>query len=224
MSSNKRLKSEFFQECCLELSKKLLGKKLCTKDKNGELLSGRIVETECYPGGTDKASHSFKGKTDRNQAMFMDPGTAYVYIIYGVLNSFNISAKEDGGAVLIRALEPVDGLDAMRINKAPDPAKKPPKRKAPMKDHELCNGPAKLCQSFKITKENANCMDMTKEDSKIWLEDDKNYEEDEIVVSTRIGIDSYGEEFAALPYRFYVKDCKSVSVKEVKKKKKDEKK
>lgn len=99
---------------CYELANILLGKLLVRKF-DGNILKGRIVETECYLGGEDKASHSYNGKqTPRNEPMFMPPGTAYVYLTYGMYHCFNISAAEPGAAVLIRALEPIEGLDCMR--------------------------------------------------------------------------------------------------------------
>ena len=95
MLEMKRLSRKFFDRDCERLAKGLLGKVLC-RELDGEILKGRIVETEMYPGQTDKASHSFNQKrTGRNGAMFMAPGTAYVYNIYGMYCCFNISSKGD---------------------------------------------------------------------------------------------------------------------------------
>lgn len=105
---------EFYNIPCYELANNLLGKVLVRKVE-GNILKGRIVETECYLGGEDKASHSYNGRqTPRNEPMFMPPGTSYVYMTYGIYHCFNISAAEPGAAVLIRALEPLEGLDIMR--------------------------------------------------------------------------------------------------------------
>ena len=95
MASKTRLGRHFFDSTSDVLAKKLLGKVLCRRlSESGEVLRGRIVETEMYPGSTDKASHSFGDKkTKRNGAMFMQPGTAYVYFIYGMYFCFNISSK-----------------------------------------------------------------------------------------------------------------------------------
>jgi DNA-3-methyladenine glycosylase len=97
-SPEERLSREFFGENCDVLAKKLLGKLLCRRvevvDEEEETLKGRIVETEMYPGQTDKASHSYQPKkTARNGAMFMQPGTAYAYNIYGMYCCFNVSSK-----------------------------------------------------------------------------------------------------------------------------------
>lgn len=88
-----RLHFGFFNVLCQELAKRLLGTLLVRSFKNGQQISARIVETEAYPGTLDVASHSYKGQTKRNSAMFMKPGTAYVYNIYGVYQCFNISSK-----------------------------------------------------------------------------------------------------------------------------------
>ena len=89
-----RLSKAFYDKPCAELATELLGKKLCRKLKSGQVVKGRIVETEMYPGQTDKASHSYNDKkTGRNGAMFMEGGTAYVYLIYGMYFCFNVSAK-----------------------------------------------------------------------------------------------------------------------------------
>lgn len=109
-----RFTEEFYNIPCYELANTLLGKVLVRKFE-GNIVKGRIVETECYLGGEDKASHSYNGRqTPRNEPMFMPPGTSYVYMTYGMYHCFNISAAEPGAAVLIRALEPLEGLDFMR--------------------------------------------------------------------------------------------------------------
>ena len=94
-SSSTRLEKTFYDKPCSQLAKDLLGKVLCRKlEESGKVVKGRIVETEMYPGQTDKASHTYNDKkTGRNGAMYMEPGTAYVYIIYGMYFCFNISAK-----------------------------------------------------------------------------------------------------------------------------------
>jgi DNA-3-methyladenine glycosylase len=108
--SGKKLGSIFYDSPAVELAKNLLGKVICRMLEDGIVLRGRIVETEGYLGETDKACHSYGGKrTSRTEPMFMSPGTAYVYFIYGMHFCLNISSKDRGGAVLIRALEPVEG-------------------------------------------------------------------------------------------------------------------
>ena len=167
---------------------------------------GRIVETEAYLGGEDKASHSYRGRrTSRNEAMYMPPGTAYVYTIYGMHSCFNISSCGEGAAVLVRALEPLWGIADMRTA-----------RKASTKGTKnLCNGPAKLCQALGIDK-SFNQLNMTSSSSRVWVESlkpESGTENYEVVETTRIGIDYAGEEWAKKLLRFYIKDSPFVSKK-----------
>ena len=105
-----KLGRSFFNRPTEELAKQLLGKLLYRVLDNGEVLCGRIVETEGYLGESDKACHAFGGKrTARTEPMYMAPGTAYVYIIYGMYHCLNISGQEPGACVLIRGLEPLQG-------------------------------------------------------------------------------------------------------------------
>lgn len=220
-----RLKGEFFNEDCLTLSKNLLGKYLIRKltktldqNSNTEYLIGRIVEVEAYLGGDDKASHTYNNKlTDRLKAMYMKAGTAYVYNIYGCYCCLNISSKEPGAGVLIRALEPIYGIDIMKIHRHKT-ASKSLSEKNVLKN--LTNGPSKLCISMNITKNVFNQVDLAESDS-LWLQDsselinslelkNKNFQ---TVSATRIGINYAGEEAINKLYRFYIKDNIHVSVK-----------
>ena len=108
--SSTKLGRCFYDRPCEDLAKKLLGKVLYRILDNGEVFCGRIVETEAYLGEVDKACHAYGGKkTKRCEPMYMAPGTAYVYIIYGMYHCLNISSPEPGACVLIRALEPLQG-------------------------------------------------------------------------------------------------------------------
>ena len=111
-----RLGRKFYNKPTEELAKNLLGKLLYRILDGGEVLCGKIVETEAYLGEIDKACHSYGGKvTERTKPMFMAPGTAYVYIIYGMYHCFNISSGDRGACVLIRALEPIKGMGNLRV-------------------------------------------------------------------------------------------------------------
>lgn len=116
--------------------------------------------------------------------------------------------SEAGGAVLLRALEPIEGEDVLRLNRT---AKMNPTAK-PVKKKDICNGPAKLCQAFVINKDNTNESNLCDGNSNLWLEDAAELDKKDIVVSKRIGIDKRGEKFANLPYRFYEKSNECVSV------------
>lgn len=125
ISLGKRLERNFFSQPSSIVAQRLLGKILCKKEIesssnnetkiNSDILRARIVETEMYPGVSDPASHSYQGKrTSRNGAMFMEPGVCYVYNIYGMYQCVNISSLEPGGCVLLRALEPLQGIEKMK--------------------------------------------------------------------------------------------------------------
>ncbi|MFB6204538.1 MAG: DNA-3-methyladenine glycosylase [Candidatus Nanohaloarchaea archaeon] len=173
----------FFRRDPAEVAKDLVGAKLVWESKG---LKGRIVETEAYYGNRDvkdPASHAFTGKTERNQVMFGPPGKTYVYVCYGIHNMLNISASQEGepGAVLIRAIEPLEGAETMFQNRGVDSRE------------ELCSGPGKLCEAYGITKEQ-NDMDVTEGDLRL-----ETGEAGEIEKDTRIGV-SQGED---LELRFY---------------------
>ncbi|XP_059203556.1 DNA-3-methyladenine glycosylase [Centropristis striata] len=199
----------FFNQPCIRLAKALLGKVLVRRCADGTELRGRIVETEAYLGGDDKASHSAGGKrTERNTAMFMKPGTIYVYPIYGIYLCMNVSSEGEGAAVLLRSLEPLQGQPVMRQLRAA--RRKEGARQ--LKDKELCNGPSKLCQALNIPRY-FDRRDLAS-DPEVWLEKDLNTnlaEPYNIVSAPRIGIESHGE-WAKKPWRFYLRGHPCVSV------------
>ncbi|XP_041943499.1 DNA-3-methyladenine glycosylase isoform X2 [Alosa sapidissima] len=208
-SNGLKLGQEFFNQPCVCLAKALIGKVLVRRCANGEELRGRVVETEAYLGGEDKASHSAGGKrTERNLAMFMKPGTIYVYPIYGIYLCMNISSQGEGAAVLLRALEPLQGHTVMRQLRG---ARRREGSRS-LKDKELCNGPSKLCQALDVPRA-FDRRDLA-DDAEVWLETDPGeipLQEGEVVTSTRIGIESHGE-WAAKPLRFYLRGHPCVSV------------
>lgn len=176
-----RLKKNFYNRNTLEVAKDLLGYKLCRKI-NGKILSGVIVETEAYTQD-DPACHAFRGKTPRAITLFKKPGIAYVYFIYGMYHCFNVitEPEETAGAVLIRALEPIEPI----FN---------------------TNGPGKLCRELFITKE-LNEIDLTQKNSELWIEKGIEIPENKIHITTRIGI----KQAADYPWRFYIKGNTFVS-------------
>ncbi len=183
----------------VKIAKELLGKIIVT-DMEGQITSGRIVETEAYAGMVDKASHSFAGKrTARNEHMYSAAGTAYIYICYGMHQMLNIvtNEKEIPDAVLIRAIEPLEGIDIM--------LKRTGKKAL---DKTLTRGPGNVGKSLGIFKHHSGLYLL---DNEIYLLDDsKKIPDEEIGISKRIGVESAGED-ALLPYRFYVKGNKYVS-------------
>ncbi|XP_046856270.1 probable DNA-3-methyladenine glycosylase [Xenia sp. Carnegie-2017] len=205
----KRLSFDFFDSSTEKLAIDLLGKVLCRKTKQGEILCGIIVETEAYLGINDAACHSYGGRrTSRNAPMYKPPGTSYVYFIYGMYYCFNISSADEGACVLIRALEPLCGMEQMKNFRN---ANRKGKAKV-FKDYELANGPSKLCSAFDITKNELNNIDMTTSEN-FWIANMKTNQLS-VVKTTRIGIESYGKDAAEKKYRFYIYGNKNVSVRD----------
>jgi DNA-3-methyladenine glycosylase len=179
------------------VARKLLGK-LITRRINHQKVTGRIVEIEAYLGLDDPASHSYIGKTARNAVLFGPPGFAYVYFIYGMYYCLNVSCQPEGqpGGVLIRALEPVEGLDTMaRLRKLP----------ASANPRLLTSGPGRLCQALDITRAQ-NGLDVTSRTSPLQILDD-GYEPDLIRSTPRIGISKAVEH----PLRFVIEGNAFVS-------------
>ena len=170
------------------VARKLLGK-LITRNLNGEWLTGRITEIEAYLGLSDPASHSFVGKTARNAVLFGPPGFSYVYFIYGMHYCLNFSCQPEGepGGVLIRALQPVTGLETMARLRG---------LSAPVKPGLLCSGPGRLCQALGIAR-TENGIDVTRADSPLQVLDD-GFRPASISVTPRIGI----SKAVDMPLRF----------------------
>lgn len=205
--SSSRLPYSFFDSPCEQLAQKLLGKILVRHLEDGTVVKGKIVETEGYLGAIDKASHSYQNKvTQRNLPMFMAPGTIYVYMTYGMYHCFNISSQGDGCAVLIRAVEPLEGLEHMTARR--NSKSKGSKTKKMLKPHELCNGPSKLCIAFELEKSHSKYSLCSWKG--LWVEDCIT-PDIQIVNSTRIGIDSCGPEWAGKHLRYYIYGNKAVS-------------
>ena len=196
----KKLPAEFYDRpAVLTIAKELIGKIVVTKF-DAVVTSGRIVETEAYIGLTDRASHSFGGRrTARNEHMYALPGTAYVYICYGMHHLFNVvtNKKDIPDAVLIRALEPIKGIDQMM--------KRTGKK---IFDYTLTKGPGNAAKALGISKGHSG-LNLLK--NEIFITDD-GYEVTKKImgISRRIGVESSGEA-ALLPYRFYVKGNPFVS-------------
>jgi DNA-3-methyladenine glycosylase len=199
MNMNKLPLSFYDRDDVVLIARELLGKIIVTAF-DGETTSARIVETEAYIGITDKASHSYgHRRTARNEHMYSLPGTAYVYICYGMHQMFNIvtNKKEIPDAVLIRAVEPVKGVDIM--------AKRTGKN---IMDKTLTRGPGNVGKALGIYKHHSGLFLLDKE---IYLLDDgKIFSGNQIEISKRIGVEGAGAD-ALLPFRFYIKGNQYVS-------------
>lgn len=202
-----RLKRDFFTRDTLVVAKELVGKILVLK-RNGEIYKGRIVETEAYTGKDDDAAHFHKGLTHRTRVVKEAGGHLYIYNIYGIYQCLNIIADKEGvhGGSLIRAIEPIEGIDLMYKNRYKKDYIDPKNREI----INLTNGPAKLVMSYGITMDDFYGADLVT-DERIWLEDGEIRPKEEIVSSPRINID-YAESKDYL-YRFTIKDNKFLSKK-----------
>jgi DNA-3-methyladenine glycosylase len=196
----KKLDNSFYARPNVQLiARELLGKVLVT-EFDGLRTSGRIVEVEAYNGVVDKASHAWSGRrTRRTEVMYREGGTAYVYLIYGIHHLFNVvtNKKDIPHAVLVRALEPLEGIPLML------------ERTGKVKlDHSLTRGPGNLSRAMGLyTLHTGSSL----HEGEIYIGDDGHrLRKSEIIATPRIGVD-YAEEDAALPYRFFVKGNPYVS-------------
>ncbi len=199
--SGLKLNREFYsRQDVVKVAKDLLGKKLCSA-VDGKLTSGLITEVEAYSGRNDKACHANNGKrTNRTEVMYNQGGTAYVYLIYGIYHLFNVVTNRSdlADAVLIRAIEPINGVPVMVA-----------RRKMKEVDKRLTSGPGVLGQALGFDARVHSGIDLLGD--LIWLEDiGSRIGESQIVETTRIGVE-YAEEDALKPWRFYLKDSNWVS-------------
>ena len=191
----KKLNQNFFRQETTKVAVELLGKVLVRRLR-GNFLKGVIIETEAYLGLEDPCCHSFNGRfTDRTKVMYRTGGCAYVYFTYGMHYCFNIVTAQKGQpeAVLIRAVKPIEGISIMKQNR------KFLNSNLELKD--LTNGPAKLCQAFKIDK-TLNGENLSGDC--IYIENRKSIPQDQVVVSERIGL-PVSEPASYWPLRFCIK-------------------
>jgi DNA-3-methyladenine glycosylase len=184
-----QVSQSFFRGPTVTVAKRLLGSYLVSRSKEGVTI-GRIVETEAYLGLRDSAAHSYRGQSRRNTSMFLEAGHAYVYFIYGMYHCMNVvtRSKGIGEAVLIRALEPVEGIELMQ------------KRRGKIPEHELCRGPGRLTMALGITPADDGCSLFK---GRLTIHSPQSfgrYPRAKILCSRRIGI----TQAAELPLRFFL--------------------
>ena len=204
--NGKPLKQEFYLADAVTVARLLLGKRLVHQSHEGNT-AGIIVETEAYAGHTDAACHSYQRKAPvgehRTNIMFNEGGYVYVYLIYGMYNCFNVvvNKADNPEAVLIRALEPVEGLPLMAKRRGMDISSAHPGDL-----RKLCNGPGKLCIAMGITREHYG-QDLCRLNSasRIIITEGKTVAESEINATPRINVD-YAGEASAWPYRFVIRE------------------
>ena len=195
----KKLPRDFYTRSdVLEVARDLLGKKLVVPNRIGSRVAGIIVETEAYGGPEDRASHAYNGRrTSRTETMYGIGGTAYVYFVYGMYHQFNVvtGVADTPHAILVRALEPSEGLDIMR------------RRRRGRSEYDLTSGPGRLCLAMGIDRR------LDKADllgNRVWIEEGISVSPRQIARGPRIGID-YAEEWITKPWRYWVRDNPFVS-------------
>jgi DNA-3-methyladenine glycosylase len=192
------LSRDFFARNTLTVARDLLGQQL-VRVLDGKRLSGRIVEVEAYIGEKDQACHARSGRTKRNAPMYGPPGHAYVYFVHGMHYCFNVVTEREGfpAAVLIRALEPLEGIEVMRELRGGRPSL------------PLTSGPARLCQALDIDQR-FDGADLCTLDALLFLEEDAPIPDEAVATGPRIGV--RGDEVAVtIPWRLYVRDSRHVS-------------
>lgn len=188
----------YLQDPFVVAQKHLLGAYLCS-NIDGCFTAGKITELEVYIGAYDKACHAYLNKkTARNQVMFAPGGCAYIFFVYGMYHQFNVvvSPQGEANAILIRSLEPLEGLDFMMERRHSNNIK------------NLTTGPGKLCQALGINTQKHNGLYL--QQAPIWIA--KGEYVSDIVSTSRVGID-YAEEYKDKPWRFYIKNNQFVSKK-----------
>jgi len=197
--SHKPLPLSFYlRDDVVQIARDLLGKLLVTNFE-GRHTSGRIVETEAYAGESDRASHAFKGRTPRTGVMYEQGGHAYVYLCYGIHQMFNIVTNKEGTphAILVRALEPVEGIDIMLE-----------RTKKKTADHTLTRGPGNVGKALGFHTSQCGLSLTT---SLLYVADDGfKLDENQIITAPRVGVD-YAGDHAEWHYRFYVRGNRYVS-------------
>jgi DNA-3-methyladenine glycosylase len=188
-----KLPREFYtRPDVLAVARDLLGQVLVVRTRDGRRVSGTIVETEAYRGPEDRASHAYGGRrTRRTETMYARGGTAYVYFVYGMHHQFNVvtNVEDVPHAILVRAVEPHEGISLMR------------RRRGPRPDRDLASGPGKLCQALGIDLRHDGA-DLLGD--RVWVEaGEGTFARADVIAGPRVGID-YAGAWARRPWRFRI--------------------
>lgn len=190
--TNRRLGRDFFNRPTLEVARDLLGRRL-VRLEGGRRLAGLIVETEAYCGEEDLACHAKAGRTPRTEVMYGPPGHAYVYFTYGMHWLLNFVTEPEGqpAAVLLRAIDPTEGLEVIAARRRPQPRAR------------WTDGPAKLTQALGIGKP-FNGADLTRRGAHLFLEAGPVVPDSRVTAGPRVGLGSVPEPWYSMPWRFLV--------------------
>ena len=187
---NKVLLREFYDRDTLIVARELLGARL-VRLENGVRISGIITETEAYVGESDLGCHAKAGRTPRTEIMYGMPGSAYVYFNYGMHWMLNAVTEREGfpAAVLIRAIQPLEGLDIIAERRGKQPQAK------------WADGPGKLAQALNIDKY-FNGIDLCRKESGLWIETGESILDENVTIGARVGLNSVPEPWKSMPWRF----------------------
>jgi DNA-3-methyladenine glycosylase len=186
------LTRDFFARPTLQVARDLLGMRLVRLDGD-QRLAGIIIETEAYIGETDLGCHAKAGCTPRTQVMYGPPGHAYVYFTYGMHWCLNFVTESEGfpAAVLIRAIEPTEGLDVIAARRQARPPR------------EWCNGPGKICQALGIER-TLNAADLCNPESVVFVEANQSVPDSGVTIGPRVGLTNVPEPWQSMPWRLRV--------------------
>ena len=193
MPINKNLNRKFFHQPTVEAARNLLGHRLVRIEPDSRRLSGIIVEAEAYVGTEDLACHAKSGKTKRNETMWGQRGYAYVYLTYGIHWMLNFVTEQEGfpSAVLIRAIQPVEGICLMQERRSGRPFR------------EISDGPAKLCQALDIDG-SWDGHDLCSPDSKLFVERLQSIDPKFVTTGPRVGLNTVPEPWKSISWRFRI--------------------
>ncbi len=197
MANKAALARAFFSRETRLVARALLGKRLVKLEKDGSRLAGLINETEAYIGSDDLGCHARTGRTARNASMWGPPGHAYVYFTYGMHWMLNIVTEQDGfpAAVLIRAIQPLEGLEVMEARRSGRPR------------HALTDGPAKLCQALNIDRR-LDGHDLCQAKASLFIENEPEIPDSIVTKTPRVGLNHVTEPWKSVPWRYFVHPSK----------------
>lgn len=194
MFESRRLERDFFNRSTPQVARELLGMRLVRLNR-GQRVSGLILEVEAYHGEEDQGCHARAGLTPRTMVMYGSPGHAYIYFTYGMHWMLNFVTERKGfpAAVLIRAVQPLEGLEFIALRREPQPVK------------HWTDGPAKLCQAFAIDGD-LNGLDICVPQAQIFVEMGDPIPDSGVTIGPRVGLNNVPEPWKSIPWRFLVAD------------------
>jgi DNA-3-methyladenine glycosylase len=200
MQMGERIPRSFYDRPALQVARALLGTRL-VRVENGQRLSGIILETEAYRGEEDQGCHCRAGLTGRTQVMYGPPGHAYVYFTYGMHWMLNFVVERQGfpAAILIRAIQPVEGVEIMARRRGSQPQAR------------WTDGPAKICQALNVDK-GLNGTDLCNLQAELFVEWDQPIPEESVTIGPRVGLNSVPEPWKSIPWRFLAQTDKMADI------------